>query len=194
MVSALQSISPSQPGKKIGTLVGIGGMVTAGLILSFYSIIAGWMLAYMLEPLTTTLGQGHISAWLTTDSVFRDVGFATIFIVLTVLIISAGVEQGIEKWSSRLMPSLFILMLGLIAYVFTQDGAMAGLYGKCYIFLRLPYFIIHIGISNTNKNISNIFYKSLTHHLPVCCQRHPSPRFDILEPCYLTRFWNLGRQ
>jgi len=127
MVSALQSISPSQPGKKIGTLVGIGGMVTAGLILSFYSIIAGWMLAYMLEPLTTTLGQGHISAWLTTDSVFRDVGFATIFIVLTVLIISAGVEQGIEKWSSRLMPSLFILMLGLIAYVFTQDGAMAGL-------------------------------------------------------------------
>ena len=57
MVSALQSISPSQPGKKIGTLVGIGGMVTAGLILSFYSIIAGWMLAYMLEPLTTTLGH-----------------------------------------------------------------------------------------------------------------------------------------
>jgi NSS family neurotransmitter:Na+ symporter len=43
------------------------------------------------------------------------------------MIISAGVEQGIEKWSSRLMPSLFLLMAGLILYVLTQDGALQGL-------------------------------------------------------------------
>ena len=127
MVSALQSISPSQPSKSIGRLVGIGGMVAAGLILSFYSIIAGWMLAFMLEPLTAVLGLGDISRWLTDFSLARNVGFAAIFIILTVLIISAGVEQGIEKWSSRLMPSLFILMIGLILYVLTQEGAMAGL-------------------------------------------------------------------
>jgi neurotransmitter:Na+ symporter, NSS family len=127
MVSALQSISPSQPSKSIGRLVGIGGMVAAGLILSFYSIIAGWMLAFMLEPLTAVLGLGDISRWLTDFSLARNVGFAAIFVILTVLIISAGVEQGIEKWSSRLMPSLFILMIGLILYVLTQEGAMAGL-------------------------------------------------------------------
>jgi NSS family neurotransmitter:Na+ symporter len=131
MVSALQSISPSHSAKKIGMLVGIGGMVTAGLILSFYSIVAGWMLAFMLEPLTVILGLGDINQWLTTDSVARNVGFAAIFVFLTVLIISAGVEQGIEKWSSRLMPSLFILMISLILYVLTQDGAMAGL--KLYL-------------------------------------------------------------
>jgi len=131
MVSALQSISPGQSAKKIGMLVGIGGMVTAGLILSFYSIVAGWMLAFMMEPLTTVFGLGDISQWLTTDSVARNVGFAAIFVFLTVLIISAGVEQGIEKWSSRLMPSLFILMISLILYVLTQDGAMAGL--KLYL-------------------------------------------------------------
>jgi len=127
MVSALQSISPSQSAKSIGRLVGIGGMVAAGLILSFYSIIAGWMLAFMLEPLTAVLGLGDISQWLTDFSLARNVGFAAIFVLLTVLIISAGVEQGIEKWSSRLMPSLFILMIGLILYVLTQEGAMAGL-------------------------------------------------------------------
>jgi len=44
-----------------------------------------------------------------------------------VLIISAGVVQGIEKWSSRLMPSLFVLMAALIIYVLTQEGAMEGL-------------------------------------------------------------------
>ena len=131
MVSALQSISTSQSAKKVGILVGIGGMVTAGLILSFYSIVAGWMLAFMLEPLTAVLGLGDISQWLMTDSVARNIGFAAIFVFLTVLIISAGVEQGIEKWSSRLMPSLFILMISLILYVLTQDGAMAGL--KLYL-------------------------------------------------------------
>jgi NSS family neurotransmitter:Na+ symporter len=47
--------------------------------------------------------------------------------LLTVLIISAGVEQGIEKWSVRLMPSLFILMSVLIIYVLTQEGAVEGL-------------------------------------------------------------------
>ena len=127
MVSALQSISSGQSAKTIGRLVGIGGMITAGLILSFYSIVAGWMLAFMLEPLTAILGLGDISQCLTDFSLARNVGFAAIFVLLTVLIISAGVEQGIEKWSSRLMPSLFILMIGLILYVLTQDGAMAGL-------------------------------------------------------------------
>ena len=65
MVSALQSISSGQSAKTIGRLVGIGGMITAGLILSFYSIVAGWMLAFMLEPLTAILGLGDISQWLT---------------------------------------------------------------------------------------------------------------------------------
>ena len=127
MVSALQSISSGQSAKTIGRLVGIGGMITAGLILSFYSIVAGWMLAFMLEPLTAILGLGDISQWLTDFSLARNIGFAAFFVFLTVMIISAGVEQGIEKWSSRLMPSLFILMVGLILYVLTQDGAMAGL-------------------------------------------------------------------
>ena len=93
MVSALQSISSGQSAKTIGRLVGIGGMITAGLILSFYSIVAGWMLAFMLEPLTAILGLGDISQWLTDFSLARNVGFAAIFVLLTVLIISAGVEQ-----------------------------------------------------------------------------------------------------
>jgi|TARA_B110000971_G_scaffold201138_1_gene219751 NSS family neurotransmitter:Na+ symporter len=127
MVTALQSISPGQVAKTIGRLTGIGGMITAALILSFYSIVAGWMLAFMLEPIMVMLGMADISQWLTEFSLQRNIGFAAVFILLTVLIISAGVEQGIEKWSSRLMPSLFILMIALILYVLTQDGAMEGL-------------------------------------------------------------------
>lgn len=127
MVSALQSISSSLKAKLVGRFVGIGGMITAALILSFYSIVAGWMLAFMMEPSTTLLGQENLGSWLTDFSLARNIGFSGLFVLLTVLIIGAGVEQGIEKWSSRLMPSLFALMLALIVYVLTQDGAPEGL-------------------------------------------------------------------
>ena len=127
MVNALQAISPGQTAKTIGKLTGIGGMVTAGLILSFYSIVAGWMIAFMLEPVASVLGLASVGNWLTEFSLVRNIGFAAFFILLTVLIISAGVVQGIERWSSRLMPSLFLLMGALIIYVLTQEGAMEGL-------------------------------------------------------------------
>ena len=57
----------------------------------------------------------------------RNISLAALFMVLTALVISAGVEQGIEKWSRRLMPSLLVLLVSLIIYVLTQEGAVAGL-------------------------------------------------------------------
>jgi len=127
MVNALQTISSTARSKLAGRLVGIGGMVTASLILCFYSIVAGWMLAFMLAPISSVIGLPELGSWLTDFSLGRNIGFAGLFIVLTALVISAGVEQGIEKWSQRLMPSLFVLLGGLILYVLTQPGAMQGL-------------------------------------------------------------------
>ena len=127
MVNALQSISKTPAAKRAGWAVGMGGMVTASLILCFYSLVAGWMLAFMLEPLTALIGLPQIGNWLTEFSLARNVGFAALFIGLTALVISAGVEQGIEKWSQRLMPSLLVLLIGLILYVLMQPGAMQGL-------------------------------------------------------------------
>ena len=127
MVNALKSISTGSGAKAAGTAVGVAGMITAGLILCFYAIVAGWMIAFMLEPAASLLGLPELGNWLTDFSLARNLGFSALFIFLTVLIISAGVEQGIEKWSSRLMPSLFVLLFGLILYVLTQDGAIEGL-------------------------------------------------------------------
>jgi NSS family neurotransmitter:Na+ symporter len=127
MVNALQTISSTARSKLAARLVGIGGMVTASLILCFYSIVAGWMLAFMLAPISSAIGLPGLGNWLTDFSLGRNIGFAGLFIALTALVISAGVEQGIEKWSQRLMPSLFVLLGGLILYVLTQPGAMQGL-------------------------------------------------------------------
>lgn len=131
MVHALQEISPGRTTKTIGKLTGCYGILTASLILSFYSIVAGWMLAYLLDPLATLGGLDTVSSWLTGDSIARNLLLTGLFLILTCIVIAAGVEHGIEKWSCRLMPALFLLMGGLIIYVLLQPGASAGL--KVYL-------------------------------------------------------------
>jgi NSS family neurotransmitter:Na+ symporter len=127
MVTALDSIATSQSAKKLGRLTGYAGMLTASLILSFYGIVAGWMLGSMAEPVASTLGLDAAGAWLTEFGTARNISLTALFMLLTGLIINAGVEQGIEKWSRRLMPSLLILLVALIAYVLTREGALEGL-------------------------------------------------------------------
>jgi len=131
MVDAMRAIASGPTAKSVGKLTGILGMVTASLILCFYSIVAGWMIAFLLEPVAVAFNLPALGSWLTDFSLSRNIGFSALFVLLTVLIISSGVEQGIEKWSQRLMPALFVLFAGLIIYVLTQEGAMAGL--KVYL-------------------------------------------------------------
>jgi NSS family neurotransmitter:Na+ symporter len=127
MVMALDAVSTGNSAKKLGRLTGYAGMITASLILSFYGIVAGWMLGSMAQPVTTILGLDSLGQWLTEFGTARNITLTAIFMLLTGLIINAGVEQGIEKWSRRLMPSLLILLLALIAYVLTRVGAIEGL-------------------------------------------------------------------
>ncbi|MBF9003645.1 sodium-dependent transporter, partial [Vibrio nitrifigilis] len=61
----------------------------------------------------------------------RNIFGAVIFYLLTILIVQGGIKRGIEKWSVRLMPSLFILFAGLFVYIMFQPGAVDGL--KMYL-------------------------------------------------------------
>ena len=75
------SLSPlDQAAKAAGTAVGIAGMITAGLILCFYAIVAGWMIAFMLEPAASLLGLPELGSWLTDFSLARNLGFSALFI------------------------------------------------------------------------------------------------------------------
>ena len=127
MVVALEALATSRPAKQVGRLTGYAGMLTASLILSFYGIVAGWMLGSIAEPVASLLGFEAFGTWLTEFGTSRNIILTALFMLLTGLIINAGVEQGIEKWSRRLMPSLLILLVALIAYVLTREGAFEGL-------------------------------------------------------------------
>ncbi len=131
VVDALGQVS----GGRAGRFVGGWGIVTVSLILAFYAIVGGWMLSHTLEAIANLLGWQPLSQWLVSFSLERNLLFCAVFMLLTVGIVSGGVVNGIERWSVRLMPTLFVIMLVLFTYVMTQDGAMDGL--KVYL---LPDF------------------------------------------------------
>ncbi|GAW95921.1 MULTISPECIES: sodium-dependent transporter [Colwellia] len=125
-VTSMQKMSRNLWQKRFAFVIGFGGIICAALILSFYGILAGWMMAYAIEPISKLLGFQQAASWLTVQSVPRDLIFSALFMMLTIGIIRRGVEQGIEKWSKRLMPMLIGLLILLIIYVFTLDGAREG--------------------------------------------------------------------
>ena len=126
-VTALQQIAVGPVSRRVGLLVGLAGIVTVTLILSFYAIVSGWMVAFFIDPVARVLGLDGLAAWLTLDGIARNALFVLLFMGLTVYVVSAGVKDGIEKWASRLMPSLIIILVLLMLYVMTLPGAMDGL-------------------------------------------------------------------
>ncbi|MGJ8693121.1 MAG: sodium-dependent transporter [Thalassotalea sp.] len=117
----------AEKNKNLGRAFGLFGLIGAITMLSFYTIVAGWMLANALSPLAELSQFTHLAAWLNGDSIFRNILFTPLFILLAAFIIHNGVNRGIEKWSKRLMPLLLFMMITLIIYILFQDGAMTGL-------------------------------------------------------------------
>jgi NSS family neurotransmitter:Na+ symporter len=138
MVQALRGISTGPVSRFFGSVAGFGGILVASLILSFYAIVAGWMVAHFAEPFADLLGASGAADWLTANSTARNLTFTAIFSGLTMLIIASGVEKGIERWSTLLMPALVILLLLLIVYVLTQQGATTGL--RAYLMPDFSHF------------------------------------------------------
>ncbi len=112
--------------KNTGRNAGIIGLCGAMMMLSFYTIVAGWMLAHALSALFELFGFIDISAWLSTSSTLRNVIFTPVFILLGAGIIHQGVHAGIERWSGRLMPILLLMLIALVIYILQQEGAQEG--------------------------------------------------------------------
>ena len=127
MITALAKVSRNGTQRGLGTLVGIVGIFTASLILSFYAIVSGWMIGFGLAYPLNALGATDASTWLSEFSFNRNLLLMLAFMVLTMTVVAGGVEKGIERWSKRLMPALIVTLVALALYVLTLDGAAEGL-------------------------------------------------------------------
>lgn len=120
-------------------LAGYIGILASMLILSFYSVVAGWTVEYCIASLAGGLdfsneAVGH-GQFLRLTTGWRPVVWTVIFLGCNFLILIRGVTKGIERASNVLMPLLFVLLVAFCINAFTMPG-----FGKGVRFLFSPDF------------------------------------------------------
>ncbi|WP_053957608.1 sodium-dependent transporter [Inediibacterium massiliense] len=128
----LNAIGAYRKIRKSWAWVGSLGVVAAFLILSFYSVIGGWVINYTMKSFTGALhvtdGQalGMMFEKLITGTT-EPILFHGLFMLATLLIVLGGVGGGIEKSNKIFMPGLFVIIIILAIRSMTLPGASEGI-------------------------------------------------------------------
>jgi neurotransmitter:Na+ symporter, NSS family len=108
-------------------LAGWLSIITPFMIAVFYMVITVWIFGYLFQIVTGNLDMlanpTFFAQFVQESNVFL---YMVAVGAIVYLILLGGVKQGIEKAAKVLMPSLFILLIGLVIFVLTLDNAMAG--------------------------------------------------------------------
>ncbi|MBR5103244.1 MAG: sodium-dependent transporter [Bacteroidales bacterium] len=113
--------------------VGLFTIIVPLVVLSYYSVIGGWSVDYLLKSLTFSFtGEASQSVFhsMFTDfvsSTWAPLVTHTVFLAVTTLIVVVGIKDGIEKFSKVMMPLLFFMVVAIAIYSVTLEGASAGL-------------------------------------------------------------------
>ena len=128
-VGAFRTLSNS----KFWTAIGGMGVFAGFVILSFYSVVAGWSFGYIVEAVkgsfydyeTMSSAGEHFESLV--SNVYWIIGYLAIFMVVTMFLVYRGVQKGIERGSKILMPVMFLILIILMIRGLTLPGAEAGL-------------------------------------------------------------------
>ena len=113
--------------KKGWGFVGGFGILSGFLILSYYSVVGGWVMKYIVASFSGTGADksGYFTNFI--SSPVEPLVYHLIFMGLTAIIVIRGISGGIEKAAKFLMPALFVLLVVTVLRSVTLDGAMEGI-------------------------------------------------------------------
>ncbi len=128
-LDAVRAYGSVVKGQKFWSAVGWAGLVSAVLIMAYYTDVAGWVFAYVFKSIGAafsgaTLGAEAFGAL--AGGTWEPLLWQIAVLAVTTTIIAAGVSKGIEKVTKTLMPILFVLLLICDARALTLPGAFAG--------------------------------------------------------------------
>lgn len=131
-INTMHALTKDQNANRLWGGIGWMGAVAGFLILSFYSVIAGWSLAYIFRMAGGAFDGATAES---VGSIFGDMlsspetllAWHTIFMVITIGIVARGVNKGLERSISIMMPMLFLILVVLLGYSMSTDGFGAGL-------------------------------------------------------------------
>jgi NSS family neurotransmitter:Na+ symporter len=139
-INTMRSLARQEGKSAAWSLLGWMGIVSGFLILSFYSVIAGWTLAYVFRAAggafsgIDAAGSEAMFTGLVADPE-RLLAWHTVFMVMTVLVVARGVASGLERAVRWLMPALLMLLIVMVAY-----AAQAGDLPRAIDYLFTPDF------------------------------------------------------
>ena len=139
-INTMRTLAKQEGRSPAWQLLGWMGILAGFLILSFYSVIAGWTMGYVFRAATGMFtgidadGAGTMFSGLIGDAE-RLLAWHTIFMVMVVLVVARGVAGGLEKSVRILMPALFILLIVMVVY-----GMRAGDFNTAVNYLFEPDF------------------------------------------------------
>jgi NSS family neurotransmitter:Na+ symporter len=131
-INTMRTLAHEESRHGFWQIVGWGGVVAGFLIISYYSVIAGWAIAYVFRAASASFSglTGEAAKELFGALVGdpeRLLAWHTIFMVMTTVVVSRGVRSGLEQAVRFLMPTLFVLLLVLVGYATTTGKFMEGL-------------------------------------------------------------------
>jgi len=127
-IGAFQKLAPRKPWIVAGMMGVLGGF----LVLSFYSVVAGWTLHYTVSSALGQLqGQGKGTDFgqafnLFVSNPWLPIVYLAVFLLLTHLVVARGIQGGIERYSKLMMPMLLIIIVILVGFSLTMPGAADG--------------------------------------------------------------------
>ncbi|MES9958956.1 MAG: sodium-dependent transporter [Sedimenticola sp.] len=139
-LNSLRTLVENEGAHREWQWIGAVGIISALIVISFYSVIAGWALAYLVRTSAgvfmgvTHEGVGNIFTELVSDPE-RLLAWHTIFMVMTTAVVSRGVKSGLEQAVRFMMPMLLLLLIFLVLY-----GSSTGKLGDSFTFLFYPDF------------------------------------------------------
>ncbi|TYR80781.1 sodium-dependent transporter [Priestia megaterium] len=124
-ISAYKALAPNSAWVWIGRL----GVVSCLILLSFYSVVGGWVILYTIMSISGMLGGKEYGALF--NAVISQpvvvLGAQALFLLINVFVISKGVQKGIERANKYMMPLLFVCFLIIVVRSLTLDGAAEGI-------------------------------------------------------------------
>ena len=127
VVGAYRKLENGIPWHSAGYL----GILASILILSFYSVVAGWTLEYLVQSVgelfsPVTLHDAH-SEFVSMTTGWRPTLWTVVFSIVNYAVLTGGVKRGIERMSNILMPLLFLILIAFCINSFTLSGFKEGI-------------------------------------------------------------------
>jgi len=126
--NSMKSLAAEANTSSAWTLLGATGALAGLLILSFYSVAAGWAMSYIFNGFQNITAESSSSSFNNLLSSPSSLIFwHSLFIAITVFIVARGILKGLEKWINTLMPILFLIILLLCIYAMQTGAFFEGL-------------------------------------------------------------------